>query len=279
MNRYFARFLRRLLPRRADPSSGIAFRAAGAVGTRNAQCRDQWIEGRLRAVPPGSRLLDAGAGPLRYKPLCSHLDYVSQDFAQYDGRGDGIALQSGQWNVSGIDIVSDITTIPLPDASFDVVLCAEVLEHIPAPVDALRELVRLLRPGGALLVTAPFCSLTHQSPFFFHTGYSRYFYEHWLHAFDCEILEIAFNGNFFEYLAQELRRLPDVAKSFADEELNATTVRAFGKLLTFLDVCSRKDTGSTRMLSFGLHVYARKLAANTQTGAQPDQTACFDRGD
>jgi len=63
-----------------------------------------------------------------------------------------------------VDVISDITSIPLPDASFDACLCTEVLEHLPHPIEALRELARLLRPGGRLILTAPFCSLTHFSP-------------------------------------------------------------------------------------------------------------------
>jgi ubiquinone/menaquinone biosynthesis C-methylase UbiE len=47
--------------------------------------------------------------------------------------------------------------MPFPDASFDVVVCAEVLEHIPAPdrEPALGEMLRVLRPGGRMIVTFP----------------------------------------------------------------------------------------------------------------------------
>jgi SAM-dependent methyltransferase len=189
-------------------------------GTRNQATREAWLAAALAAVPAGSRILDAGAGELQYKRFCSHLHYVSQDFGQYDGRGDGTGLQKGTWDQSQLDIISDITAIPEPDASFDAVMCVEVLEHLPAPVEALRELVRLLRPGGVIILTAPFCSLTHFAPFFFQTGYSRYFYVHWLNALGCEILEMDWNGNFFEYLGQELRRLPSVAKTYCGDALS-----------------------------------------------------------
>jgi SAM-dependent methyltransferase len=189
----------------------------GTCGSRNLATRETWLEQTLARIPSGSRILDAGAGERQYKHFCSHLSYVSQDFGKYDGDGDGIGLQPGKWDQSGLDIVSDITRIPLPDCHFDAVMCIEVLEHLPNPVDALRELCRLLKSGGALIITAPFCSLTHMAPYFFQTGYSRYFYENWLKEFGFVIVDMQWNGNFFEYLAQELRRLKKKHKMSCSE--------------------------------------------------------------
>ena len=129
-------------------------------------------------MPAGSRILDAGAGELRYKPLCSHLEYVSQDFAQYNGQGDGVGLQMGNWDQTHLDIVCDITQIPEPDQSFDVIMCIEVFEHLPDPLAALREFNRLLKSGGWLIITAPFNSLTHFAPYHFYTGLTNIFIAH-----------------------------------------------------------------------------------------------------
>ena len=49
----------------------------------------------------------------------------------------------------------DATRIPLPDNSFDVVTCQTVLMHLERPKEALREMVRVLRPGGLLVCTEP----------------------------------------------------------------------------------------------------------------------------
>jgi SAM-dependent methyltransferase len=55
----------------------------------------------------------------------------------------------------GVDCRIDITSIDFPDEEFDVVLCNHVLEHIPDDALALRELHRILRPGGRAVLTVP----------------------------------------------------------------------------------------------------------------------------
>ena len=51
----------------------------------NEDQRNLWLTKILADIPAGKRILDAGAGELRNKPLCLHLDYVSQDICQYEG--------------------------------------------------------------------------------------------------------------------------------------------------------------------------------------------------
>ena len=53
---------------------------------------------------------------------------------------------------------------PVPDASVDVVLCTETLEHVPDPPAFLAEAFRCLRPGGRLLLTVPFAARWHYIP-------------------------------------------------------------------------------------------------------------------
>lgn len=236
----------------------LTSRYEGRCGTQNKANRDAWLERTLASIPPGQRILDAGAGELQYKRFCAHLDYVSQDFARYDGQGDGVGLQKGTWDQSQLDIVCDITSIPEPDASFDAVMCIEVLEHLPDPIHALRELARLLKPDGTLIITAPFCSLTHYSPYFYQTGYSCYFYEYWLGELGFEIENMQWNGNYFEYLAQELRRLPTVAKGYSTGKLKLGGRLAIRMLLGVLDRLSENDRDSQELLAFGLHVRAVK---------------------
>lgn len=228
------------------------------VGTRNEETRHLWVEKKLADVPPGWRILDAGAGEQRYRKSCSHLRYVSQDFAQYKPETVNSGLQMEKWEYGKLDIVCDITSIPEPDESFEAVLCLEVLEHVPDSAKALHELARLVRKGGRLIVSAPFCSLTHFAPYHFSTGFNRYFYEKHLPENGFQVIEVTCNGNYFDYLAQELRRVESVAGRYAGSKPNKLEQWTMKVLLKMLQRFSNLDTGSKDLLCFGLQVVAEK---------------------
>lgn len=178
--------------------------------TENEHHRQQWLRERLTSLTPGIRILDAGAGELKNARYCTHLDYVSQDFCQYKGADQGAVadgLQLVSWDTRRIDLVSDITHIPAPDKSFDAILCSEVLEHVPEPSHALDEFERLLKPGGVLILTAPFASLVHMAPYHYCSGFSRYWYEEHLTRRGFEVCELVPNGDWFSLLRQEVIRL------------------------------------------------------------------------
>jgi SAM-dependent methyltransferase len=231
------------------------------VGADNQETRDGWLEKTLSNLPAGSRILDAGAGTQQYKRFCTHLIYVSQDFAQYDGQGDRSGLQTGSFEYGKLDIISDITSIPEPDGSFDAILCSEVLEHLPDPVLAVKELSRLLTTGGILILTAPFCSLTHFSPYHFSTGFNKYWYEKHLLDHGLKIIELVPNGNYYEYLAQEVNRIPAVAEKYSGIRPNAVEQLAAIVLIRLLYKLSQRDSGSAELLCFGYHVRAQKYGA------------------
>ncbi len=228
------------------------------VGTINEQPRNQWIEQQLRELPAGLRLLDAGCGEQQHRKFCQHLKYVGQDFDSYHGQGDLKGLQMGDWDQSRVDIISDIVSIPEPDQSFDVVLCSEVFEHLPDPLAALKEFERLLVPSGKLILTAPFCSLTHFSPYHFYSGFNRYFYETNLKKCGFETLKIETNGNFFDYIAQELRRVNYVAQRYSNYEFSDIDHNTIYQSLTLLEIINQKQNNSQELLCFGYHVLAEK---------------------
>ncbi len=174
--------------------------------------------------------------------------------------GGGSGLQTGGWDNSQLDIVSDITHIPVDDASFDAILCTEVFEHIPDVISAVREFARILKPGGTLLITAPFNSLTHFAPYHF-SGYNSYWYMHHLPLMGLEICEIEANGSWFAFVAQELRRSRLVGWMYASGLLGLITRIAAIPLLVLLTLQARLDRGSSELLCFGFILRSTKLVS------------------
>ncbi len=172
-----------------------------AVYTPNQFERDRWIIKQAARVPSGSAVLDAGAGGAPYRQAFHHCGYTTQDARAADAR----ELREGSY--AQIDIVCDITSIPVPDASFDVVTCTEVIEHVYSPHDAVHELARVLRPGGTLFLTAPLGSGLHQSPHYF-GGFTPEWYQRTFAAAGLEIVELRSAGGFFRHFAQEAMRFP-----------------------------------------------------------------------
>lgn len=235
----------------------------------NGRNREVWLKKAISNIPSGNSILDAGAGELQYKRLCNHLKYTSQDFGQYDGTGNSEGLQTKKWDNSKLDIVSDITKIPVKDISFDAILCIEVFEHISEPALAVKEFSRIIKPGGTLILTAPFCSLTHFAPYYFANGYSKYWYEKILAENGFTIEEINFNGNFFSYLAQEIRRIPFMVKTYHKKDISCSKKLAriilnfflkltMGVMFILLYLFSKDDSNSNEILCFGIHVIAKK---------------------
>lgn len=232
----------------------------GAVGTQNVVNREEWLRETLMGLPEGSSILDAGAGELQYKSFCNHLKYVSQDFAQYDGAGNTEGLQTGKWTPDEVDIVSDITSMPVESGSFDAVMCVEVLEHLPEPIEAIKEFSRVLRKDGKLILTAPFSSLTHFAPYYFSNGFSKYWYQTILPKHGFEIMDLDYNGSYFHYLGQELRRLKSVTKEYSrlSPVSNLLLTMSSTILLMLFSKFDKHDRGSKELLCHGIHVLAIK---------------------
>ena len=148
--------------------------------------RDEWIQAHAARLPRGSRVLDAGAGSGKYRAFFPQCQYETQDFCEY--KGDVVVY------AAKLDYVCDITAIPVPDGSFDAVLCTEVLEHVVEPVAAVRELGRVLKPGGQLWITTPHGCYVHMEPYIFNTGLTEYWYRHWLPRLGVACDEVAYQG-------------------------------------------------------------------------------------
>jgi SAM-dependent methyltransferase len=158
----------------------------------NIYNRRRWVADHALHLPAGSRVLDVGAGVGQYRPLFAACDYRAHDFGQEP-------LTVGHY--TPLDYESDVLSIPVPDASFDVVLCTEVLEHVPEPIKAVQEMARILRPGGLMLLTAPLGCLLHQEPYIFYGGYTPYWYRRFLSDAGCDVIAIDPNQGFFSLFA------------------------------------------------------------------------------
>ena len=117
---------------------------------------------RLR-VRTGDRVLDLGCGAgrhafeaLRRGARVVALDTSDAELRQVQGMCSAMA-QAGEVPPGGSAtvVLGDATAMPFPDGSFDTVIAAEVLEHIPADQAAMNEIARVLRPGGVAVVTVP----------------------------------------------------------------------------------------------------------------------------
>ncbi len=217
--------------------------------------RDEFIASVAKRVPKGSRILDAGAGPCKYKPLFSHCDYKAQDFMRYEGE---------EHTYGELDYVGDLASIPVSDESFDCIICTEVFEHIPRPDLAVREFSRILRPGGELIITAPLASGIHMAPYHFYGGFTPFWYERFLAESGFAVESIESNGGFFKHYGQESQRfltmLTPRAKLKKAIFFPIKFILAFWFRLAMPILCHVLDKlDKDREFTVGYHVRARKV--------------------
>lgn len=126
-----------------DRATTLSLLPGAAVG--------RWLAAQAPLVT--GRLLDLGCGNQPYRPWYGPLveEVVAADAAPGPG-------------VLPVDLSRPL---PLPGASFDTVLCTQVLEHVEDVEVAVAEIARVLRPGGHALVTVPFLYPTHEAPYDF----------------------------------------------------------------------------------------------------------------
>lgn len=98
-------------------------------------------------------VLDLGAGDAPYRELFEHARYMSHDWAQ--------SLHPGARDA---DVVAPADALPIDEASVELVLCTQVLEHVPEPAAVLAECFRVLKSGGKLALTAPLLWELHELP-------------------------------------------------------------------------------------------------------------------
>lgn len=119
-----------------------------------------WLAGKYRVLQDvlrrgfaparrPARVLDLGCGPGNLLDvLAGHGDVFGSDYS-----GDALRFCVGRGYRRLFR--ADFHSLPLRDASFDLVTCCDVLEHLAEDRRAIAELARILRPGGLLLATVP----------------------------------------------------------------------------------------------------------------------------
>jgi SAM-dependent methyltransferase len=195
----------------------------------------------------------------RHASAAPTLDIGAQNgpYAALFPRRVGLDIRPGQ----GVRIIGDAQALGIADQAFEVVLCTEVLEHLPEPQRAIDEMFRVLKPGGTLLLTTRFLFPIHDAPADYYR-YTKYGLRHLLRKF--EILELREETNAVGAIAVLLQRLGMQAQTLHARPLRgfwlvaAQMVRPLSPLITQEYGDSRRSTPETGIMTSGYHVACRK---------------------
>ncbi len=115
--------------------------ATGTAGgwTNAIARRDDFIDQQLGGLPPDALVVNVGCGVVR----------------RFESACPGRFLATDLRVLPTVDFTSDASALPLADGSVDLVLALELIEHVPEPATVLREIARVLRPGGTVILSVP----------------------------------------------------------------------------------------------------------------------------
>ena len=105
-----------------------------------------------------------------------------------------------------LDYTCDITSIPVNNKYFHVILCTEVFEHLPDPELAIKEFNRILKSNGELILTVPSNCLRHMDPYFFYSGFSDNWLRQKLKENNFIVKELNTIGDYYSWISYELYR-------------------------------------------------------------------------
>ena len=199
-----------------------------------------------RTLQRGARVLDAGAGEAPYRELFAHCDYVTTDWTE--------SVHPGARRA---DVIASLDALPLADASFDGVVCTQVLEHVANPAAALGELHRVLRPGGRIWLTVPLTWPLHEEPFDFYR-YTPYGLTSLLERAGFDEVDVGPRNGYFATLAQ-LCWIAGDAVGWHDDGRDGSRARLFEDLQRLAGQLERHDhLDRRRILPLGYQGTARR---------------------
>lgn len=184
-----------------------------------------------------TRALDLGCGAAPYHDLLASKASIVID---YDQR------PSSQ----GRCVAGSADLLPFPSHSFGLILCTQVLEHVPRPALVLGEAARVLEPGGIIVVSVPQMVAVHEEPHDYFR-YTRYGISRLLVDAGFSLLSVDSIGGFWAMLAQQLE-FHLLWRDFRRPVLRATLV-ALGRLV--LSALASLDAAATD------HAYSLNLVA------------------
>ena len=117
----------------------------------------KYVQEVAKSLPSKSSILDAGAGEGAYKKYFENCEYKAID----------LGVGESKWNYANLDYIAPLDKMPIESHTFDAVLCTQVLEHLEWPRESVREMFRVLKPGGRLFITVPMAQGEHQTPYDF----------------------------------------------------------------------------------------------------------------
>lgn len=137
------------------------------------------------------RMMDFGCGSKPYKSIFKVTEYIGVD---YENPGHPHTNEQ-------IDVYYDGKTLPFPENHFDSIFSTEVIEHIFNLPEILKELNRVLKPGGKILLTCPFAICEHEIPNDF-ARYTSFAMKHLMETHGFKVITIDKTGNNVETIWQ-----------------------------------------------------------------------------